>query len=286
MNACVMTLAMHWLTLWATAGVLGYRARHLRLLVGSAAAGAIDAALVAMFFAGRIPAQAAVPLAALSIIPAVAVSFGRLPLARFLLVCAHVLGISMLAFGGASATAYLTGWRLVPTLVGLAGTVLLTAEIGWGLVHRRVREWLLFVPIEVRFGEMSLKVNALVDTGNRLRDPISGSPVVLLEYGAIADAMPERVRRAFMAFDAGDLGLVSELLADSSWLPRFRVIPFVSVGEEKGLLAGFRADEVRVLGLPRPTSSRNAVVGVLMGRVSPEGAFAALLHPDILAQAS
>lgn len=285
-NACAMTLVMQWLTLWATAAVLGYRVRHLRLLAGSAAAGAIDAAIIAMFFADRIPAGAAVPLAVLSIIPAARVAFGRLPLARFLLVCAHVLGISMLAFGGALATAYLTGWRLVPTLIGLVGTVLLTAEIGWGLVHRRIRDWLLFVPIEVRLGEVTLKLNALIDTGNRLRDPITGSPVILLEYSAVADALPERVRRAFMAFDAGDFGLVSELLADSRWLSRFRVIPFVSVGEERGLLAGFRVDEVRVLGGPRATSSRNAVVGVLMRRVSPEGAFAALLHPDILAEAS
>lgn len=285
-NACVMTVVMHWLTLWATAAVLGYRARHLRLLAGSVAAGVIDAALVAMFFADCIPAGAAVPLAVLSIIPAVVVSFGRLPLARFLPICAHVLGISVLAFGGASATAYLTGWRLVPTLIGLVGTILLTAEIGWGLVHRRVRDWLLFVPIEVSLCEVTLKLDALIDTGNRLRDPITGSPVILLEYNAVADALPERVRRAFTAFDAGDFGLVSELLADSSWLARFRVIPFVSVGAEKGLLAGFRVDEVRLLAGPRMTSSRNAVIGVFMRRVSPEGTFAALLHPDILAEAS
>jgi len=285
-NACVMTLVMQWLTLWATGAVLGYKTRPLRLLAGSVLAGGIDAAIVAMFFADRIPAGAAVPLAILSILPAARLGFGRLPAHRFLLVCAHVLGISVLAFGGALATAYLTGWRLVPTIVGLVGTILLTTEIGWGLVHRRIRDWLFFVPIEVCLGEVTLRLNALIDTGNRLRDPISGSPVILLEYSAVADALPERVRRAFMAFDAGDFGLVSELLADSAWLSRFRVIPFVSVGEERGLLAGFRVDEVRVLGGPRATSSRNAVVGVLMKRFSPEGAFAALLHPDILAEAS
>jgi stage II sporulation protein GA (sporulation sigma-E factor processing peptidase) len=281
-----MTLVMQWLTLWATAAVLGLRAGPPRLLAGSIAAGIIDAGIIAAFFSDLISAGAAIPLAVLSVIPAARVAFGRLSPGRLLLVCAHVLGISVLAFGGALASAYLTGWRLVPTIVGLVGTVLLTAEVGWGLVHRRIRDWLLFVPIEVRLGDVSLRVNALIDTGNRLRDPITGSPVVLLEYDAVADVLPEKVRRAFMAFDAGDFGLVSELLADSMWLSRFRIIPFVSVGEERGLLAGLRADEVRVFGGARSTSSRNAVVGVMMRRVSPEGAFAALLHPDILAEAS
>ncbi len=285
LNACLMTLIMHWLTLWATGSVLGYRTRPLRLMAGSALAGLIDVAIIAAFFSGRLPVRAAVPLALLSIPPAVLVSFGRMPAPRLLAACAHVLCISVIAFGGASAAAYLTGWRLVPTLVGLVGTVLLAAELGWGLVHRRVRDWLLYVPIEIRFGEASLRVNALLDTGNRLRDPMTGSPVILLEYGAIAHFLPEEVRRAFMAFDAGDLGLVSELLADSAWLPRFRLIPFASVGNERGLLVGFRADEVRLLGGSLEASSRNVVVGIHTKRFSPEGAFSALLHPDVLAKA-
>ncbi|MEW6229713.1 MAG: sigma-E processing peptidase SpoIIGA [Bacillota bacterium] len=286
LNACVMTLSMHWLTLWATAGILGYKVKPLRFFAGGAVAGLVDAAVVAMFFAGHISARAAVPLALLSIVPAVAVSFRPSSAPRLMIACVHVLGISLIAFGGASATAYLTGWRLVPTLIGLIGTVLLTAEIGWGLVHRRVRDWLFYVPIEIRLGEVHLSVNALIDTGNHLRDPITGSPVILLEYGAIAHSLPEEVRRAFMAFYAGDLGLVSELLADSAWLPRFRVIPFVSVGDEKGLLVGFRADEIRLLKGSHVLSSRNIVVGIHTRRFSPEGAFAALLHPDVLAKAS
>ncbi len=286
LNACVMTLTMHWLTLWATASVLGYRTRPLRLLAGSAAAGAIDAAVLAMFFGGRLDARAAVLAGVASIVPAVLVSFGTAALPRLLLTCAHVFGMSALAFGGALAAAYFAGWRLGPALVGLVGTLLLTTEIGWGLVHRRVRDWLLYVPIEIRFGELGIKVNALIDTGNRLRDPMTGAPVILLEYGAVAGLLPEGVRRAFLAFNAGDLALVSDLLAESEWLPRFRVIPFRSVGDGRGLLLGFRSDEVRLADGSRDSVSRNVVVGIHMRRFSPEGAFSALLHPDVLARAS
>jgi len=285
-SAAVMTLAMHWLTLWATGEVLGCKVRHRRLLIASIAAGLMDAVIIVSLLFGYLPAYLAVPSAILSILPAVRISFGPLPLSKFTIVSGHVLGISVLAFGGASATAYLTGRRLIPTLLGLLGTVLVTTEIGWGYVRRRFREWLLYVPIEIRFGDIQFEVNALIDTGNRLKDPLTGLPVILLEYNAAAKFLPEEVRRAFMAFDAGDLGLISELLADSTWLARFRVIPFVSVGEERGLLPGFRADEILISDGTRNFKTKNVVVGIHVSKLSNEGAFSALLHPDILTKAS
>ena len=286
MSAGAMTLAMHWLTLWATAEIAGYKIRHSRLFMASIIAGLIDAVVILALLFGHIRVYAAVPVAILSILPAVRVSFGPLPLAQFAIVCGHVLGISVLAFGGASATAYLTGRQLIPTLLGLIGTVLVTTEIGWGYVRRRFRDWLLYVPIRIRFGDVEFKVNALIDTGNRLRDPLTGSPVVLLEYGAAAEFLPEEVRRAFMAFDAGDLGLISQLLAGSTWFARFRVIPFVSLGEERGLLPGFRADEIIISDGTRTFSSKNVVIGIHVSKFSKEGTFAALVHPDVLSEAS
>ena len=286
MSAAVMTFAMHWLTLWATGEVLGCRIRHAKILVASITAGLIDAVIIVSLHFGYLPAYAAVPLAMLSIFPAVRMSFGPLPLSKFAIVSCHVLGISALAFGGASATAYLTGRRLIPTLLGLLGTIVATTEIGWGYVRRRFREWFLYVPIEIHFGDIQFHVNALIDTGNRLKDPLTGSPVILLEYNAAAKFLPEEVRRAFMAFDAGDLGLISELLADSAWLARFRVIPFASIGEGKGLLPGFRADKILISDGTRTFQTKNVVIGIHVTKFSKGGAFSALLHPDVLAEAS
>lgn len=285
-SAAVMTVTMHWLTLWATGEILGCKVKHTKLIMASIAAGLIDAVIIRSLLVGYLHAYAAVPLAIISILPAVRISFGPLPLGKFAVVSCHVLGISILAFGGASATAYLTGRRLIPTLLGLLGTVLMTTEIGWGYVRRRFREWLLYVPIEIHFDDTRFQVNALIDTGNRLRDPLTGSPVILLEYNAAVKFLPEEVRRAFMAFDAGDLGLISELLANSAWLARFRVIPFVSIGEERGLLPGFRADEILISDGTRSFSAKNVVIGIHVSKLSKEGAFSALLHPDILAEAS
>ena len=286
MSAAVMTFAMHWLTLWATGEVLNCRTKHRRTLIASVAAGLIDAVIILLIRSGYLRAYTAVPLAILSILPAVRIAFGPLPLSKFTIVSCHVLGISALAFGGASACAYLTGNRLIPTLLGLVGTVLATTEIGWGYVRRRFREWFLYVPIEIHFGDVRFQVNALIDTGNRLKDPLTGAPGVLLEYSTAAKFLPEEVRRAFMAFDAGDLGLVSELLANSPWLARFRIIPFTSIGDGKGLLPGFRADRILILDGAGHLQTKNVIVGLHVTKFSVGGTFSALLHPDILAKAS
>jgi len=178
-----MTLAMHWLTLWATGEILGCRVKtcqatccinysrtHRRSHHNIAASLDIFVHMLQSHWQSfQYCLQSRI-------------SFGPLPLSKFILVSGHVLGISILAFGGASSTAYLTGRRLIPTLFGLLGTVLITTEIGWGYVRRRFREWLLYVPIEIHFGDIWFQVNALIDTGNRLKDPLTGSPVILLEY--------------------------------------------------------------------------------------------------------
>ncbi|HHY47204.1 MAG TPA: sigma-E processing peptidase SpoIIGA [Firmicutes bacterium] len=286
MTSGVLSLGMHYLVLWATSGILGLTTRSNRLLLGAATASAVDVALLALILTGRISIPPAALMALITIIPAAKLSFGRMSPGRFCVSCAYVYVISIIGGGGGMAVAYITGGQPIPAFIGAIGSILVVAELGWGLVHRRIREWLFFVPIEIWFGDKHISVNALIDTGNRLRDPITGAPVIILEYTAIASILPEAVRRAFMAFDSGDLGSTSEFILSSVWSSRFRLIPFSSLGREKGMLVGFRADMIKVLEGRQGLISRNAVVGIHTRALSPEGGFEALLHPEILESAS
>ena len=74
MSAAVMTFAMHWLTLWATGEVLNCRTKHRRTLIASVAAGLIDAVIILLIRSGYLRAYTAVPLAILSILPAVRIA--------------------------------------------------------------------------------------------------------------------------------------------------------------------------------------------------------------------
>jgi stage II sporulation protein GA (sporulation sigma-E factor processing peptidase) len=114
----------------------------------------------------------------------------------------------------------------------LVGPVLVT-RLRQGLARRAATER---VRLLLRFGRERLVVKGILDSGNRLRDPLGGAPVVVVEARALAGAAP-----------AGLVAL-AEAAASRSWPPlsddwrrRLRMVPFASVGG-RGVLWGVRAD--------------------------------------------
>lgn len=109
------------------------------------------------------------------------------------------------------------------------------------------------VPVILRHGEKTVSVTALEDTGNALRDPLTGEPVV------VADR-----KTAFSL-----LGLSREALENpettlqSQPMGGFRLIPFRTVGQASGFLLALRCREVYVDG--RPTGGLVAFSPVDLG---------------------
>lgn len=95
-----------------------------------------------------------------------------------------------------------------------------------------------YVPVSVTVGGKTVELTALLDTGNTLRDPISGKPVLVVEESAAEKLCP---------LTPSQLAHPIETMA-SSKLPGLRLIPFRAVGSKAGMLLGIRPDCVRVDG--------------------------------------
>lgn len=90
-----------------------------------------------------------------------------------------------------------------------------------------------YVPVELCYGDVHMRIRALRDTGNALIDPVSGQPVLIVSCEV-----------------AGTLtGLTREQLADPirslGMLPGLRLIPYRTVSGT-GLLLGMRVTGVRI----------------------------------------
>lgn len=83
-------------------------------------------------------------------------------------------------------------------------------------------------------GECSVRVYAKADTGNALREPFSGLPVIVCQRDALESLAPP--------------GVLSYPGSDSP-APGLRLVPFASLGGE-GLLPAFRPDRVLAGDLP------------------------------------
>lgn len=167
-------------------------------------------------------------------------------------------------------------WGVFLILTMALGGMALQTQRGGGpvLILTAVGLWLLcrvafggqvggreYVPVEISSGEKTLRLLALRDTGNQLRDPITGERVVVI--GAEA---------------AGSLtGLTQQELEDpmetlaARGIPGLRLIPYHTVGKDGGMLLGMRFPKVTVNG---KTGSR--IVAFAPGGME-NGAYQALI---------
>lgn len=103
-----------------------------------------------------------------------------------------------------------------------------------------------FAVVELYYGEKSVRIKALKDTGNGLRDPITGEQVLI----------------ASAEIGAQLLGIGEDELKDpvhlvmSGKVPGLRLIPFSSVGMPKGLLP-----VIRMRGIKVNTTYTDALIG-------------------------
>ncbi|ACV61951.1 sigma-E processing peptidase SpoIIGA [Desulfofarcimen acetoxidans DSM 771] len=134
----------------------------------------------------------------------------------------------------------------------------------------------------VRLWGSSVELEALVDTGNSLTDPLSQHPVIIVEYKAIKELLPPPIQNLFDKDNLSDFALLHDTLSGNKWSERFRLIPFQSLGRSDGLLLGFRPDEIITGADDRKKLVRKVVVGIYPGRLDANDSYHALLHPLIM----
>jgi len=90
----------------------------------------------------------------------------------------------------------------------------------------------LSAQIEIGINGKKVRLRGFIDTGNSLKEPISGCGVILAELKSVEPILPERERDFF----AGKGPFVNDI--------KTRVIPFKSAGESGGMLNAFLPDEL------------------------------------------
>ena len=117
--------------------------------------------------------------------------------------------------------------------------------------------------VEVRLNGRETVFFALVDSGNTLTEPLTNRPVIVAEFDAVCDILPEAEKGLYT-----DVTRISEL----SKSVRAVVIPYKTVSGTD-MLVGFTPDEVRVSGRVR----RDTVIAICKAEISDGGAYHALV---------
>lgn len=93
-----------------------------------------------------------------------------------------------------------------------------------------------YVPLKITYGGRTVSLTALRDSGNTLRDPISGEQVLVISpdaAGKLTGLSEEQLRKPL------------ETLAQRA-VPGLRLIPYRAVGQSGGMLLGMRMTNITV----------------------------------------
>ncbi len=152
----------------------------------------------------------------------------------------------------------------------------------WEYVQTKISRENIYISICIEVDENKSQIKALLDTGNSLKDPVSKCPVIVVEYSAIEELLPEDIQFIFKSGAQINLSEITDSLQTSKWINRFRMIPFKSLGKENGLLVGFKPDRVQMIEKKNLKSIDDIIIAVYEKSLSKNGDYSALLHPDIL----
>jgi stage II sporulation protein GA (sporulation sigma-E factor processing peptidase) len=135
--------------------------------------------------------------------------------------------------------------------------------------------------LRVDFGATTgpVAIKAMLDTGNQLRDPLAGTPVILVEEEVAAAGLPEELLPVLKA-SWQELEDPWPWLwnADPAWIRYFVFIPYQGVGHKSWLL-GIRPQQVICSSSSEPREIK-ATIALVQQVLSTDGAYQALLHPE------
>lgn len=155
-------------------------------------------------------------------------------------------------------------------------------KLGLRLIEGVTIKKQMLCPVTIYIGENNMSLQALVDTGHTLHDPLNNAPVIIAEFESVKELLPDRVRLMFYEKQENDLSGILTATAGSRFYERIRMIPFASLGLSNGMLIGFRPDRVYLSTAQRDHHREDVVVGIYNKKLSGDGRYQGLIGPELV----
>lgn len=131
--------------------------------------------------------------------------------------------------------------------------------------------------IKVINNKNSAKLTALIDTGNLLVDPVSNSPVIIVEFDKVEYLVPRDTKNKIVSLMKGD-----ENKYDDVFDTNIKVIPYNSVGNQNGMLISYRVKCVEVEYNDEITVLDDVLIGLYNSKLTNNNKYSALIGLKIL----
>lgn len=170
----------------------------------------------------------------------------------------------------------------IALLGGLIGFCLIVNT--FKVIRNKINKKDLYCHAEIEFDGKKVAIKSLIDTGNMLKDPISGMPVVVVQKDLLKEIIPTDILDHLDDISSGRVLNVFSNIENSNLINKFRLIPFSSLGIQHGLLVGFKAEKINIDYNGEINTVKDVVVGIYEKRLSKNNAYNALIGLDTMVE--
>lgn len=137
------------------------------------------------------------------------------------------------------------------------------------------------VDVQIKVDEDILYLKGLIDSGNQLYDPITQTPVMILDFERASAFFPETLIKQSQNPEILDYNSI-----DSKWAHRIRIIPFRAVGQDHRLLLAIKPDQVVIFTKEEQIIVKKVFIGIGQTILSSNGEYDCIIHPKMLTNTS
>lgn len=162
------------------------------------------------------------------------------------------------------------------TIMGGVLGVVVIAIVSY-IIKDRMKTKSMVCDLEIFYKGNYQKIKTMIDTGNLLKEPISQTDVIIVEKNSLRRLLPDDILDHLENIIQGKwLGSREDV-----YTYKFKVIPFSSLGNENGLLIGFKPDYIKILD-EEEWIRDDVMIGIYNGKLCKSNLYTSLIGLDIL----
>ena len=285
----IENLIMNYIILFATAIVLKLKIKHIRLILASL----IGAVYSILSYMSLLEIYSSIILKIILSIIIVYVAFCP-PKVNQLWKDLLIFYLTSFVFGGAAFSLiyiikpqeilmknglFLGIYPLKTIILGaiLAFIIIITA---FKIVKSKISKKDMICEIEIKLNEQEIKTKAMIDTGNLLKDPLTNTPVIVIEHTLLYDCMPKEILNNLEQILGGELEKIPEEIRNK-YISKLKLIPFSSLGKQNGMLLGIKSEYVNIIQKDKTSKKENVIIGIYNKSLTKRGEYNALIGIDL-----
>lgn len=144
------------------------------------------------------------------------------------------------------------------------------------IIRNKLNKKSMICDLEIFYNGKIKKIKTMIDTGNMLKEPISKNDVIIVEKESLEGIVSKEILENIRYILKGKW-----LQGKNIYSYKIKLIPFSSLGNDNGLLIGFKPDFVKIYS-DEEIIRNDVLIGIYDGKLSKANQYTSLIGLDIL----